>query len=72
MQIEIGLDVFECREYDHFARECLTRQASREVEQVQQMFNMDEDQTILQTPLMDTDEDEQTITPVETRDNLNL
>ena len=63
---------FECREYDHFARECQSRQASREEEQIQQMFNMDEDQTILQTPLMDTDEDEQTITPVEARDNLNL
>ena len=36
------------------------------------MFNMDEDQTILQTPLMDTDEDKQAITPVEARDNLNL
>ena len=40
--------------------------------QMQQMFNMDEDQTILQTLLMDTDQDEQTITPVETSDNLNL
>ena len=39
---------------------------------MQQMFNMDKDQTILQTPLMDTDEDEQTITSVETRNNLNL
>ena len=36
------------------------------------MFNMDEDQTILQTPLMDIDQDEQTAIPVETRDNLNL
>ena len=36
------------------------------------MFNMDEDQTILQTPLMGEDHDEQTISPVETRDNLNL
>ena len=53
-------------------RDCPTRQASREVEQIQQMFNMDEDHTILQTPLMDTDEDEQTISPIETRDNLNL
>ena len=33
---------FECREYDHFARDCPTRQASREAEQIQQMFNMDE------------------------------
>ena len=55
---------FECREYDHFARECPTGQASRETEDIQQMFNMDEDQTILQTPLMDTDEEELTITPM--------
>ena len=63
---------FECREYDHFARECPTRQESRETEQIQQMFNMDRDQTMLQTPLMDTEEDEMTITATETRDNLNL
>ena len=63
---------FECREYDHFARDCPTRQASREAEQIQQMFNMDKDQTLLQTPLMDTDQDKQTISPVQTRDNLNL
>ena len=33
---------------------------------------MDKDQTVLQSPSMDTDQDEQTITPVETRDNSNL
>ena len=33
---------------------------------------MDEDQTILQIPMMDTDITEQTITVIETRDNLNL
>ena len=53
-------------------RDCPTRQASREVDQIQQMFNMDEGQTTLQSSLMDTDQDEQTITPVETKDNLNL
>ena len=63
---------FEYREYNHFAREYLTRQTNRKVEQIQQMFNMDEDQIILQTPLMDTYEDEQIITPVGARDNLNL
>ena len=63
---------FECREYDHFARDCLTKWANREAKQIQQMFNMDEDQSILQTPLMDIDQDGQTISPVETRDNLNL
>ena len=63
---------FECRECNHFARECPTRRASREVEQIQQMFNMDEDQIILQTPMMDTDVTEQTITVIETRNKLNL
>ena len=63
---------FKCREYNHFVRDCPTRQTHREVEQIQQIFNMDEDQTILQSPLLDTDQDEQTIIPVETRDNLNV
>ena len=63
---------FECREYGHFARECPTGQASRETEQIQQIFNMDEDQTILQTSLMDTNGQELTVTLMEARDNLNL
>ena len=33
---------------------------------------MDKDQMRLQTPLMDRDQDEQNISPVGTRDNLNL
>ena len=36
------------------------------------MFNMDDDQTILQTPLMDTDKGPLTITQMEAGDNLNL
>ena len=63
---------FECRDYDHFARECPTRQASRETEQIQQIFNIDEDQTILQTSLMETDKEELTITSTEARYNLNF
>ena len=63
---------FECREYDHFARDCLNTQANREAEQIQQMFNMDKNKTILQIPLMSLNQDRQTISPVETRDNLNL
>ena len=35
------------------------------------MFNLDGEQTLLQTSLMDTD-DEETITPIESGDNLNL
>ena len=33
---------------------------------------MHEDQTLIQTSLMDTDKYELTITPVDTRENLNL
>ena len=62
---------FKCREYDHFVRECLTRQEKREIEQIQQMFNLDDEQTSLQTTLMDTD-DEETMTPTENRNSLNL
>ena len=42
------------------------------IQQIQQMFNMDKDQTILQTPLTDTEEGEMTITLMEAKDNLNL
>ena len=63
---------FECRDYNYFPRDCLTIQANREAEQNQHIFNMDKDQTILQTPLMDINQDGQTLSLVETRDNLNL
>ena len=63
---------FKCREYNHFAWECPTGQESRETEQIQQMFNMNNDQTILQTPLTDTEGDEMIVTPMEVSDNLNL
>ena len=36
-----------------------------------QMFNLDDEQTLTQTSLMDID-DKETITPIESEDNLNL
>ena len=63
---------FECREYDHFARECPTRRENRETEQIQQMFSLDKDQTILQSLLMDTEEDVTMIMLMEIGDGLNL
>ena len=66
---------FKCRDYDHFARECpvrLARETSRETELIQQIFNMNEDQTLMQTLLMDTNKDELTITPTDTKGNLKL
>ena len=47
-------------------------QVDREVEQIQQMFNMDEDQTLLQMPLIDIYQVRQSVGPTEARENLNL
>ena len=52
--------------------DCPMAQADREVEQIQQMFNMDEEQTLLQMPLIDTNQARQSINTVETREHLNL
>ena len=52
-------------------RESLTRRENREIEQIQQMFNLDNEQTVVQTSIMGTD-DEVTITWIENRDGLNL
>ena len=55
-----------------FARDCPTTQADRENEQIQQMSNMDKDETLLQMPLMDVDQVRQSTSPTEARENLNL
>ena len=38
---------YKCREYDHFAKDCPTYKEEREIEQIQEMFNLDEEQTSL-------------------------
>ena len=43
VQIKIGLDVSNVGNAIILQGECLTRQASREVEQIQQLFNMNKD-----------------------------
>ena len=40
---------YKCREYDHFAKDCLTTKIEKETDQIQQMFNLDEEQTSLKT-----------------------
>ena len=45
---------------------------NRETEQIQQMFSLDNDQTIVQTRLIDTEDNVMMITPLETRDGLIL
>ena len=38
---------YKCREYDHFTKDCPTSKEEREIEQIQQMLNLDEEQTSL-------------------------
>ena len=40
---------YKCREYDHFMRDCATSREEREMEQLQQMINLEENQTSLLT-----------------------
>ena len=42
------------REYDHFTNNCPTSQVEKESEQIQQMYNMDEEQTALKVLATDT------------------
>ena len=44
----------KCRDYDHFAKDCLTTKVEKEIDQIQQMFKSDEEQTPLKTLAMDT------------------
>ena len=43
---------YKCREYKHFARDCPTSKEEKEIEQLHQMLNLGDEQTI--TPLMST------------------
>ena len=45
---------YKCRKYDHFAKDCLTTKEERKIDQIQQMFNLDEKQTSLKTLATDT------------------
>ena len=38
---------YNCREYDHFARDCPTSREERDLDQLQQMLNLEEKQTHL-------------------------
>ena len=40
---------YKCREYDHFTKDCHTTKEEREIDQIQQMFNFDDEQMSLKT-----------------------
>ena len=39
----------KCREYDHFTKDCPTSREEKEVEQLQQMLNLEDEQTSLKS-----------------------
>ena len=40
---------YKCREYDHFKKDCPTSKEERELEQLQQMSNLEDEQTSLKS-----------------------
>ena len=45
---------YKCREYDHLAKDCPTSREERELEQLQQMLNIDGEQTSLKSLVTNT------------------
>ena len=45
---------YMCRQYDHFTKDCLMTKIEKEKDQIQQVLNMDEDQTALKALVTDT------------------
>ena len=65
---------YKCGEYDHFAKDCLTLKLEKEAEQIQQMYNMDEEKTSLKTLATDTYESLNSVSSINemATDHLNL
>ena len=63
---------FKCREYDHFAKDCLNSEAERELEQIQQMYNLDENKTALKVLTADIHDNLVRTNPDDAMDHLNL
>ena len=45
---------YKCREYDHFAKDCPTSREEKEIEQLQQMLNLEDKQTLLKSLVAST------------------
>ena len=44
---------YKCGEYDNFAKDCPTSREEKEIEQLQQMLNLEDDQTTLKALVTD-------------------
>ena len=45
---------YKYKEYDHFTRDCPTSREKREIEQLQQMLNLEDEQTSLKSLVANT------------------
>ena len=65
---------YKCREYDHFTKDWPTTTLEKEAEQIQQMHNMDEEQTSLKTLVTDTYDSSNQVSSLNeiSTDHLNL
>ena len=45
---------YKYREYDHFAKDCPTYREEKEIEQLQQMLNLEDEQTSLKSLVTNT------------------
>ena len=45
---------YKCREYDHFTKDCPTSREERELEQLQQIPNLEDEQTSLKSLITNT------------------
>ena len=50
---------YNCREYDHFARDCPTSKEERALEQLQQMLNLEEEEQEQEEEEEEEEEEEQ-------------
>ena len=45
---------YMCREYEYFTKDCLTSREEKEIEQLQQMLNLEDEQTSLKSLVTST------------------
>ena len=45
---------YKCREYYHYAKDCPTLREEKEIEQLQQMLNLEDEQTLLKSIVTNT------------------
>ena len=60
---------YKCREYDHFTKNCPTSREEKEIEQLQQMLNLEDEQTSLKSLVTNTQDN---FSRVNSEDNLRL